>query len=308
MSEARGSHAVDGHKPENDDHRSLLRIAARLLYAKEHEEEGTEELVQLAEGIRRIIMWRRLICVALFCLFSAFLLLAFLVWIAIVANGFDPGNRPVAVILPLATGVIGCVLYWRNLQYDLKFGLGPIQKARPAIYGSANRATTETVEKLFAYLGRRTAPRAYYVTRDGNRRYLSRYFFWGSLRGLLFSEEPSDRAIVSPPYGFWFSGAIKIEAEPEAIIAALKVRPKAGGRPKEIDYEAIALLLIEHPTLKQIQPRERGSESRLMMLIRDVCEAGDELDADVRVPEETKLRAFSKQILTAIEKNRADEK
>lgn len=111
--------------------------------------------------------------------------------------------------------------------------------------------------------------------------------------------------MVLPPIGFWFDGEIEIEAEPEAIIAALKATPNPGGRPVEIDYTAVALLLIEHPKLKEIEPGRHGAETQVMKLIRDTSV---EQQLDIRVPENTKLREFAGEIIAAIKNNRAKQK
>ncbi len=205
----------------------------------------------------------------------------------------------VAAIALLA--IAACVAaYWRHFQY----GLGIAEKKRAPLYGSSRRSTVETLEKLFDYLGRRTGPAAYYYDRGGRRHPIHRRHFYGRLRGLLLSEVASDRAIVLPPHGFWFSAQIFVDAEPEDVIQALKVRPSSGGRPKEYDYAAMLLALIEHPTLRAIDPDEYRAESKIMDLIRDRCEPSDEHGNDIPVPENTRLRQFAKDIVAAVKINR----
>jgi len=121
------------------------------------------------------------------------------------------------------------------------------------LYRGGSKATIETLEKLFEYLGRRTGPRAYFRTRAGTKRYISRHVFWGRLRGLLLSENPGDRAIVLPPYGLWFSGEIFIEAAPEDIISALKPKRRGGpGREPKYAYADAMIDLIDNPELADI--------------------------------------------------------
>jgi hypothetical protein len=59
----------------------------------------------------------------------------------------------------------------------------------------------------------------------------------GRLRGLLLSEHAGDRAIVLPPYGLWLSSEIRIDADPEDIIAVLKPKRRGGpGREPKYAY------------------------------------------------------------------------
>lgn len=304
MAAAKSATIIDQQKPENDDHRSLLRIAARLLYAKEREEEGTKELMRLAAGVEKRIGWRYSVVITLLVIFLSPTVIGVLYLLSTPITGVDPGTTLEVIILSLAAITSGIILYWRNLQYGLRVDPDPIRTALPAMYGNADKETIETIEKLFAYLAQQTAPRAYYVTRNGTKRYVSRYYFLGRLRGLLFSAEASGRAIVLPPFGFWFGGEIKIEAEPVAIIAALNVKPKQGGAPKRIDYEAILLRLIEHPELRKFEPEVGAVETRFMEHIEFICLKSEDYREDLRVPEMTDLRKFSKRTLAAIKKNR----
>lgn len=228
------------------------------------------------------------------------MLLVLAVWGAAKLDGNDIGQAaPIAAVALLAVGA--CVAaYWRHYQY----GLGIAEKKRSPLYGSSRRSTVETLEKLFDYLGRRTAPAAYFYDRRGRRRAIHRRHFYGRLRGLLLSEVASDRAIVLPPHGFWFSAQIFVDAEPEDVIQALKVRPSSGGRPKEYDYEAMLLALIEHPALQAIDPDEYRAETKVMDLIRDRCEPSNEHGNDIPVPENTRLRQFAKDIIAAVKINR----
>jgi hypothetical protein len=287
------------HRP-SDAHRSLARIAARLLYAKDKEELGLEEIDRVGVAIERAIRRRFLISATLFLLFILLLLIVLFVWGTATLDG-EGISRAASIAVVALLAMTACVAaYWRHFQY----GLGIVDEKRTPIYGKSRRSTVETLEKFFDYLGRRTAPAAYYYDRKGIRRPIHRRHFYGRLRGLLLSEVASDRAIVLPPHGFWFSAQIYVDAEPEEIIRALKIRPSSGGRPKDYDYEAMVLTMIEHPALRMIDPAEHGVETKVMDLIRDRCEPSDEHDNDIRVPENTRLREFSKKIVQAIKINR----
>lgn len=200
--------------------------------------------------------------------------------------------------------MVGSLGYWRYFQY----GFGRKQKARPAIVVEGSKATIDALEKLFAHLAKRTSPRAYYRTRSGAQRYVNRQYFLGALRYLLLSDDAGARAMVMPPDGNWFFREIRIEADPEEIIAALKVKPRSGGRPQQYDHAAIVLTLLEHPAIGAIDPSKHGAESQVMALIRSLCEASDEHDNVIAVPEDTELRKLAKRFLAAIEKNRTPPK
>ena len=236
-------------RDDNDDHRSLARIAARLLSIAEQEYEALAEIDRIASGIERAVRIRYVTLTVVFGVLSAFALIGLLVWIVAGLTGNNLGWRPVVIIVPLIVLAAAPVLYWRYFQY----GLGKIRAKRPALYRGGSKATIETLEKLFEYLGRRTGPRAYFRTRAGTKRYISRHVFWGRLRGLLLSENPGDRAIVLPPYDLWFSGEIFIEADPEDIISALKPKRRGGpGREPKYAYADAMIDLIDNPELADI--------------------------------------------------------
>lgn len=285
---------------ESDHHRALSRIAARLLYKKDAEEQALIEIDKLAAGVERRVRLRFLTCAVLFGLCSFFALIVLSVWGVAAATGNDLGQTPAYVVIPLALIAAAAAVYWRNFQY----GLGLARDKRPALYGKGRQSAIDTLETLFDYLGRRTGPKAYYYDRKGIRRPISRRHFFGRLRGLLLSEETSDRGLVMPPKGFWFNAQIYVEAEPEEVIRALKAKPQAGRRPKEYDYEAMLLTVIEHPSLCAIDPESDHVETKVMNLIRARCDPCDEHDNDIPVPESTELRKFAKRIVAAIKINR----
>lgn len=287
--------------PVNDDHRKLARIAARLLYAKDAEEQGLAETDKVAREIDRRAQARFTVSCTVFVIASFLALIGLLVWMTKFIRGPDPGPIYVNITMPFVLIATAALVWWRYFQY----GFGLVHKKQPAFYGNARQSSIDTLEKLFDHLGRRTGPKAYFYDRKGIKRYVSRRIFFGRLRGLLLSEEASQRSLVIPPDGFWFSAQIYIEAEPEDIIRDLKVRPQAGGRRKEYDYEAMLLALIEHPALKEVIPGAYSDETFVMKLIQRLCDASDEHGNDIQVPEATELRKFAKRIIRAIKINRA---
>lgn len=287
-----------------DDHRSLQRIAARLLATKELEEEALAELDKVARGIERKIRLRFILAAIGFIFFMLLALVALAAWMTAIADRPAIGDGLLVLAIAFATAASISLLSWRYLQYPF----GPFGKARLPIYPVGSAVAIEMLEKLFTHLSRRTSPKLYYRTKNGQKRDVSRTYLKNRLRGLLIADDSADRALALPPGKPWFWHEIKVEAEPEEIVAALKARPRSGGRPKQIDYEAILLELIEQDRLHAIKPDERGSESQMMALIRELCDASDEHDTDIRVPESTELRAFAKKVLAAVGKNRARQK
>lgn len=287
--------------PRNDHHRALPKIAARLLYKKDAEERALAEIDKFAAGIERRVRIRFITCATTIFLCALFLFSGLSVWVIAEANGRNLAYQPMIVILPFAIIGAGAALYWRHFQY----GLGLVRQKRTAFYGKGRASTIETLEKLFDHLGQRAGTRAYYYDKAGIQRDVDRQHFFGRLRGLLLSEEKGDRALVMPPGGFWFTAQIYVDAEPEEIIKTLEVKPQAGGRPKEYNYEAMLLTVLEHPRLKAIKPGEYGSETKVMNLIRERCDASDDHDTDISVPEATELRKFAKRIIAAIKNNTA---
>jgi hypothetical protein len=286
----------------DDDNQSLRRIAARLLHKDERE--GLRELDQIATGIDAHVRWRFIICAGLFGTSSILAGIGLIVWVVSAFAGQRTGYTPLWIVGPLGAIAVGVLLYWRAFQYRI----GPVRTPRIAIYANADRGSVDALEKLFTFLQSELSPKAYYRQSDGTKRYLDYRYFYGRLRGLLLSDDASVRTGCLPPGGFWFSDKIKIEADPEQLLKAINTKPKSGGRPKTYDEAAMLLALIEHPALASISRGDYGSESRLMTLIRDACQAEDDSGTDVAVPEETKLREFAKKILKRIDENRGRQK
>ena len=284
-----------------ENERSLRQIAARVL--NRDIEEGLEELDRIACGIDAAIRRRYIICAILFLLCGILFAASLINCVGFLLSGASATGYDLFVVFFFGVGTLVPLLVWRSYQH----GIGQVRVPKVAIYAGASAASIVTLEKLFTYLQRKNAPQTYVYRRNGTRRDLDRRYYFGSLRGLLLAEDPNVRTGCLPPRGFWLSQPIFIDFDPDELIKAINARPKAGGRPKEIDYEAIALRLIEHPALKDIDPAKHGAETRVMGLIRSVCAANDASQTDLRVPEDTELRKFAKKIHAAIQKNRIQE-
>lgn len=284
----------------------LRRVAARFL--AQTEQDGLDELDTITSALfgkirLRYVLWLIAVSVTIALLGGA-ILLAVAVAFAI------PAKADIFAICALVFAVLfgATFLAWRFFQY----GVGFVSAPRVAIYPDADATSAKNLDRFFSVVQLETAPRAFFYTRSGSRRILDRRYFFGSLRALLLAEHRWVREPAFSPEGKWFGHEVLIEADVAALIAQAQAKPKpvfkSGGRPKQIDYEAILLALIEQDRLRAIKPSERGTESQLMELIHKLCDASDDHDTNIRVPEPTELRAFSKKVLAAIAKNRLAQK
>jgi hypothetical protein len=292
MSAGKSPAATPLARDDSDDRRSLPRIAARMLAVAELEDQALEEIDRIASGIERAVRIKYVLLAVAFGIFSAFTVTGLLVWIVAGLTGTDLGWRPMIIVVPMIVLAAAPVLCWRVMQY----GFGPIRAKRPALYPVGGTASIETLEKLFEYLGRRSGPRAYCRTRSGEKRYLSHRIFLGRLRGLLLSDNASDRAMVLPPLGFRLGGEIFIEAEAEEIIAALKPKRRAGpGREPKYAYADALINLIDNPALDAIDLTDetkvrRQVEAMLVTWFQDHADtSGDSPRADMVRPYAEKI-------------------
>jgi hypothetical protein len=280
-------------RDDTDNHRTLARIAARLLAVAEQENDALAEIDRIASGIEHKVRARYIAMAFLFGVIAASALVGLLVWIIAALTGNNLGWQPVAAIVPMILLAAGPALYWRHFQY----GLGPIRAKRPALYAGGSKATLDTLERLFDYLGRRTAPRAYCRMPEGKKRYISQHVFMGRLRGLLLSEHAGDRAIVLPPYGLWFNGEIRIEADPEDIVAALKPKRRGGpGREPKYAYVDAMIDMIDNPELANI---DLGDELAARRKVETMLVAWFQARADESgdVPRSDMLRPYADKVI-----------
>lgn len=280
-----------------------IRLAAARFVAKV-EQDGTAELDALTSNLFKAIRPRYLAWLTAIGAGAALFLLAIAYALFDAFDGPQSGNLPMIALSIIALGWFALLAAWRWFQY----GFGWVRTPLSALYPNADGATSKNIDLFFGVLQRDTKLRAFYYTKVGIRSPVRRQYFFGRLRVLMLSEHDWIREPVFAPTGLWFARELYIEADVTALIAQAHAKPKAGGRPKEIDYEAVALRLIEHPALKDIDPAKHGAETRVMELIRSVCEAGSVSQPDLRVPEDTGLREFAKKILAAMQKNRKTEK
>lgn len=273
----------------------IRHVAARFIAKVERD--GIDELDTLTSNTFKHIRPTYLAWLFVVGIGAALTLTAIVASLVVAVAGQSDSNAPAVVTGILAFGWIAALETWRWFQY----GFGWLRTPLPAIYVSADSALTKNIDRFFGAMQRDTKLRAFYNTRSGAKRFVNRQHFFGRLRVLMLSEHDWIRKPVFSPTGLWFARELFIEADVAALIAQAQAKPKAGGRPKDFDYAAIALTLIERSELRDIRPGERGAEARIMTLIRDVT---DGHPTGVTVPEVTQLPEFAKQILAAIEKNR----
>jgi len=150
---------------------------------------------------------------------------------------------------------------WRRFQY----GTDRLRKPREPIYANATDETREALEKLFAYLQRESAPRAYYRNWSGTPIYLGRRYFFGNLRVLLLSEFAAVRALCVSLGGNRISGAIKIEKDPDEVIKELGIKPKRAGGPgrnAKYAYSDALISLIGDARLSALDMSNRAAAIR----------------------------------------------
>lgn len=209
----------------DDEDRSLRRIALRLL--NEDEDQSREELDKIIQAVEEHIARRSAIhtwSIPVMLTFPAAFLIASLVTMLV--------SRSVANILfgvAIAACLVPMFMSWRWQRFQ--YGAGRLRTPREAVYVDASDETRAALEKLFAYLQRESAPRAYYRNRQGAQCYLERRYSFGGLRVLLLSDFSAVRELCLTPTGGRISEAIKIEADPEMVIAALAIKPKRSGGP-----------------------------------------------------------------------------
>ena len=277
-----------------------IRLVAARFVAK-HEKDGTDDLAALTSDVFAAIRPRYLAWLLVLGVGAAFSLLAIALSVTAIFSEPTNSNWPYFTISAFALGWFVLLLVWRWFQY----GFGWVQVPLPAIYAKNDSLFAKNLDLFFEVLQRDTKLRAFYYDRSGRQRFVRRQHFFGRLRVLMLAEHGWIREPVFSPSGLWFARELFIEADVTALIAQAKAKPKAGGRPKEIDYEAIALRLLEHCSLKNFDHSQNHAETRMMELIRDVCMADEDQQTDLRVPEGTELRKFTKKILSGIEKNRS---
>src|SRR3546814_344551 len=158
---------------------------------------------------------------------------------------------------------------------------------------------------LVAYIRRENVPKAYYRDRKGKEHKLDRHFSFGKLRVLLLSEFGAFRSLCLLPGGKRISEAIKIDADPEEIINALKITPKrAGGSGRNIKY-AYAGAIFDLRTDPRLDTLNLNDETAATRSITDWLlewfQSAANVSADV--PDRKQLIPYARRIFNHL-KNR----
>lgn len=283
----------------DDDARSLRRIVLRLLH--EDEDEARRELDDIIRAVAEYIgresslyTWAVPVILTIppSLMAASFLVTLF----SKTAGNLLYGAAILSLLIPL-----GALWKWGRFQY----GRGWLWTPREALYLNASDETKETLEKFFAYIRRENGPKAYYRDRKGKKHKLDRHFSFGKLRVLLLSEFGAFRSLCLLPGGKRISEAIKIEADPDEIIAALKIKPKrAGGSGRNIKYAYIeaAFDLRGDPRLDTLDLNDEAAATRSITdWLLEWFQSAANVSADV--PDRKQLIPYARKIFNHL-KNR----
>ncbi|WP_174275017.1 hypothetical protein [Sphingomonas bacterium] len=271
----------------------LRIIAARFISSNELE--GLAELDRITADVYGLIQTKYLVWWIAFsaALFASAITL--LPGIGLTLAGVKGGEIVAAIgLIPFGL-LLAVVSYWRILQY------GSMRASQPqkAVYANPDDPAARNLERLFALLQLETTPRAFYVTRNGVKRYINERYFFGSLRAAYVSKESPVREVLFAPIGFWFSREIFMDVDVDALIAQAKAKPNRGA-PKTYDYTDAVMSLIEHPVVRAIDVNKRGNQTQIADLLEDWYRT-----KGGSIPSRTQLSLYAKLILEVIAKNRA---
>jgi hypothetical protein len=258
---------------------------------------GLAELDRITAAVSRIIQKRyRLLSIAFYITAVVTLLLTGASF-ALSLNHI-PGADALSIASLLSFGLLVAVLLLpRVIQY------GGIRATVPQvpIYSDPDEPAVRNLELLFTLLQLESSPRAFFVRRDGSRRYVDERYFFGSLRAGHVAKDNTIRNALFGPVGLWFSRELFLDADVEELIAQAKAKPSRAGAPKKYDYTKAIISLIDHPEVRAMDiTKKRGNQTIIIGLLQSWY-----LDRDQKEPGETQLASYANQILEAIAKNRA---
>lgn len=270
----------------------LRIVAARFISTNELD--GLAELDRITADVYRLIqikylIWWIALSAALFA--SAITLLP---GIGFAIIGVKGGEIVATIGLIPFSLLLAVVAYWRILQYGSMRATAP----QKAIYANPDDPAARNLERLFALLQLETTPRAFYVTRNGVRRYINERYFFGSLRAAYVAKGSPVRDVLFAPIGFWFSREVFLEADVGALIAQAKAKPNRGA-PRTYDYADAVMSLIEHPVIAAMDISRRGSKTQVTDLLEDWYRT-----KRLPVPSRTQLSLYAKSVVDVIAKNR----
>ena len=273
----------------------LRRVAARFINTDE--QTGLAELDRITADASRAIQKR-------YWLWStSFAATAFATTVTLLpglALTFDeaPGADAVRLIGLGCSGLMIAVgASWRVFQY------GGMQASTPQnpIYADPEDSAVRNLERLFAILQLETSPRAFYLTRNGTRRYVDHRYFFGKLRAAHVAKGATIRNALFGPAGLWFDRELFLEADVDKLIAEAKCKPSRKGAPKQYDHTNAIIALIDHPKVRALDiSKKRGNQREIIELLEDWYRS-----RRLKVPSETQMAPYANQILETIAKNRS---
>lgn len=272
----------------------LRIIAARFISADVTL--GLAEVDRITAAVSRVIKRRYRILSSVFAATAFVTVLAMGAAFALIINGIPSGDSVSIFGLACFGLLIGVLLFWRLIQY------GGVQASVPqtAIYADPADAAARNLERLFALLQLESSPRAFYLRRGGQRRYVDHRYFFGTLRAAHVAKDGAVRNALFGPVGVWFSRELFMDVDVEKLIELAKAKPNRAGAPKTYDYTDAIMSLIEHPAVRAIEVGKRGNQKLIVGLLEDWYRTRRQT-----VPSETQLALHAKLILEAIAKNRA---
>lgn len=207
-----------------------------------------------------------------------------------------PGGEIMATIGLIPFTLLMAVLaYWRILQY------GGMRASAPqrALYADPDDSAVRNLERLFAVLQLESTPRAFYLTKNNERRQIDERYFFGSLRAAYVARNSPVRETLFGPIGFWFTREIFMEVDVEALIKQAKATPQRE-KSTTYDYTDAIMSLIEHPLIRGMEDvTKRGAQTRIIDLLEDWYHA-----KRIPAPSREQLRGYVKVIQQVITKNR----
>lgn len=257
---------------------------------------GLAELDRITAAVSRIIKLRyRLLSGAFFG--TAVMAVSTLgAAFALIRNNIPSGDGVSILGLGCVGLSVGVLLFWRLVQY------GGLRASSPqtAIYANPADPAVRNLERLFAVLQLESSPRAFYLTRRGERRYVDHRYFFGTLRAAHVAKSGAIREALFGPVGYWFTRELFMDVDIEKLIDLAKAKPNRSGAHKTYDYTDAVMSLIEHPEVRELEVGKRGNQQRILGLLEDWYRSRRQ-----KVPSESQLRLYAKVIVEVIAKNRA---
>lgn len=272
----------------------LRVIAARFIST--NEQEGLDEIDRITADIYRRVYWQYMRFWSALTVAAFATLITLLPGIAFTFLGVKGGDV-VALIGLIPFGLLfGILCRWRILQY----GGMTARKPQTAIYADPDDPAVRNLERFFALLQLETTPRTFYRLKNGGVCHIDERYFFGTLRAALVSKEKPFRDMFFSPGGAWFSRELFMEADIAALIAQAKAKPNRAGPKKTYDYTDAVMSLIEHPVIRNIDPRKHGSKTKIVGLLRDWYVGKRQTS-----PSDERLGHYASMIQDVIVKNRA---